>query len=105
MIGEWRGYMAIIQQEPEGVRIKYYQDVGDNETKPANEWNLIYEYLDDGVESKQIDKNDSSLDLKFFPIRSLDHTKGTAQTVWRCDNTPGLKQKWLAVAPILGKNQ
>lgn len=103
MVGKWRGYMSIIQQEEKGVRIRYFQDVGDCETKPANDWKLIYEYFDDGSEVGQI--NDSDLDLEMFPIRTLEHTKGTAQNVWRCDETPGLKAKWLGVAPIAGKNQ
>jgi hypothetical protein len=97
MVGKWRLYMVIVKQEANGVRLQAFQDQGDDETKPANEWKKIYEYFDTGQIAKI---KESGLDLKFFPIKNLDHTKGTAQTVWRCDETPGLKQKWMAVAEI-----
>jgi hypothetical protein len=94
-VGKWRVYMATVTQEEKGVRIKFYQDQGDCETEPANEWKLCYEYFDDGKIKKH---QKGKMDLSAFPIRNLDHTKGTAQTVWRVDETPGLKQRWLAVA-------
>jgi hypothetical protein len=97
MVGKWRLYMVIVKQEDKGVRIQMFQDQGDCETKPANQWKKIYEYFDTGQIAKI---KESGMDLKFFPIKNLDHTKGTAQTVWRCDDTPGLKQKWMAVASL-----
>jgi hypothetical protein len=93
IVGQWKGYMVIVTQEGGKVRLKWFQDQGDNETKPANKWVQIYEYLDDG-------KNLSGIDAKFFPLTNLDHTKGTAQNTWRIDETPGLKQKWCAVAEL-----
>ncbi len=100
-VGKWRGMMTIVTQEKEGVRIEWFQDQGDNETKPANSWIKLYEYFDTGQIAK-IKK--AGFEGKLFPIRDLKHTKGTNQTVWRIDETPGLKQKWLAVARIKGKN-
>lgn len=100
-VGAWRGMMTVVTQEPEGVRIEWYQDQGDNETKPANKWVKLYEYFDTGQIAK-IKK--SGFEGNLFPIRDLKHTKGTNQTVWRIDNTPGLKQKWIASAKIAGKN-
>jgi hypothetical protein len=99
-VGKWRGMMTIVRQEKEGVRIEWYQDQGDNETKPANQWVKLYEYFDTGQIAK-IKK--SCFEGNLFPIRDLKHCKGTNQTVWRCDETPGLKQKWIASAKIAGK--
>lgn len=96
-VGKWRGMMLVCQQESTGVRLVWYQDQGDNETKPANKWVKIYEYLDDGKIKKL---SGGGFEGDIFPIKNLDHTKGTAQCVWRIDETPGLKQKWLAVAEI-----
>jgi len=101
-IGKFKLYMAAVIQEAKGVRFQMYQGKGNNEIKPSNDWTLIYDYLDDATEIKNIKK--SGLDLKFFPIRNLDHAKGTEQSVWRVDETPGLKSKWLAVAKIKAKN-
>jgi hypothetical protein len=99
-VNKWRGMMTIVNQEKEGVRIQWFQDQGENETKPSNQWVKVYEYFDTGQIAKL--KN-GDFEGKCFPIRNLDHTKGTSQTVWRIDNTPGLKQKWCAVAEIEGK--
>jgi len=99
-INQWVLNMAAAIQEEKGVRFLIYEaksiQSGD---KPISDWEVIYEYLDDGTEAKELTGKDG-LDLKHFPIRNLDHTKGTAQSVWRVDATPGLKQKWLAVAKV-----
>lgn len=93
IVGSYKGFMVIVTQEAGKVRLKWFQDVGPNDTKPANKWKSIYEYLDDG-------KNLDGIDSKFFPIKNLDHTEGTAQNTWRIDATPGLKQKWCAIAEL-----
>jgi hypothetical protein len=98
IVGKRKGFCCVVIQESEGVRILYFQDQGDNETKPANQWVKIYEYFDDGNKIKGI----AAADL--FPIRDLDHAQGTEQNTWRIDETPGLTQKWIAIAEIEGKN-
>jgi hypothetical protein len=47
-VGKWRGMMTIVTQETKGVRLQWFQDQGDSESKPANKWVQIYEYLDNG---------------------------------------------------------
>ena len=93
-IGSWRGMMAIIRQEANGVKIEWFQDQGDCETKPANQWVKVYEFFDDGTKISGIGN------AAMFPLKNLNHAKNTAQNTWRIDETPGLKQKWLAIAEI-----
>lgn len=90
-VGRWTGMMASFVQETAGVRIQYWQDQGDAETKPANEWKKLYEFFDDGTKITGIAGADR------FPLRTLP---ATAQNTWRIDNTPGLAQKWIAIAEI-----
>jgi hypothetical protein len=93
-MGKWVGMIAIAQQEPDGVRIQYWQDQGDNESSPANQWKKLYEYFDTG-QSKPGDADDSK-----FPLKDLSLAKNTEQNTWRIDHSPGLDAKWLAVAEI-----
>jgi hypothetical protein len=91
-MNKWVGMMAVALQEQGGVRVQYWQDQGNNESSPANEWKLLYEYFDTGQ-----DKGDGGFDNSKFPLRSLP---GSAQNTWRIDESPGLKEKWLAIAEI-----
>ena len=93
-VGKYRGMMTIVKQEVKGVRIEWFQDQGDCETKPANQWVKVYEFFDDGTKISGIQGANK------FPIRSLAHAKGTEQNTWRIDKTPGLKQKWIAIAEL-----
>jgi hypothetical protein len=93
-MGKWVGMMAAAIQEPDGVRVQYWQDQGNNESTPTNQWKLLYEYFDTG-QNKPGEADDSR-----FPLRDLNHTDGTAQNTWRIDESPGLQAKWLAVAEI-----
>jgi hypothetical protein len=94
IVGKYKGFCLIVRQETGGVRLTWYQDQGDNETKPANQWVKIYEYFDDGNKIKGIGN------ASYFPLRNLDHCKGTEQNTWRIDETPGLAQKWIAISEI-----
>ncbi len=44
---KWFGYKAAKTVNSDGtVTIKYWQDTGDNETKPANQWKEVYSHTD-----------------------------------------------------------
>jgi hypothetical protein len=95
-MNKWVGMMAVAIQEPDGVRLRYYQDQGNNDESPANQWKLLYEYFDTG----QHKPGDDDFDESKFPLRNLNTAEGTAQNTWRIDHSPGLKEKWLAIAEI-----
>ena len=89
--GKWVGTMAVAIQEQNGVRIQMFQDQGDNEVRPANQWVKVLEFFDDGTKVSGIEGADR------FPIRELPNN---AQNTWRIDESPGLQEKWLAIAEI-----
>jgi hypothetical protein len=89
--GKWVGTMAAAIQEQNGVRIQLFQDQGDNEVRPANQWVKVLEFFDDGTKVSGIEGADR------FPIRELP---ASAQNTWRIDESPGLQEKWLAIAEI-----
>jgi hypothetical protein len=87
----WVGFMAVALQEQAGVRIQVYQDQGNNDNQPANQWVKVLEFFDDGTKVSGIEGADR------FPLRELPDT---AQNTFRIDETPGLQEKWLAIAEI-----
>jgi len=87
----WVGFMAVALQEQAGVRIQVYQDQGNNDNQPANQWVKVLEFFDDGTKVSGIEGADR------FPLRELP---ATAQNTFRIDETPGLQEKWLAIAEI-----
>ncbi|MGH9987984.1 MAG: hypothetical protein ACRD8W_28935, partial [Nitrososphaeraceae archaeon] len=87
----WVGFMAVALQEQAGVRIQVYQDQGNNDNQPANQWVKVLEFFDDGTKVSGIKGADR------FPLRELPDT---AQNTFRIDETPGLQEKWLAIAEI-----
>jgi hypothetical protein len=89
--GKWVGTMAVAIQEQNGVRIQLFQDQGDNEVRPANQWVKVLEFFDDGTKVSGIEGADR------YPLRELP---ASAQNTWRIDESPGLQEKWLAIAEI-----
>jgi hypothetical protein len=87
----WVGFMAVALQEQAGVRIQVYQDQGNNDNQPANQWVKVLEFFDDGTKVRGIEGADR------YPLRVLP---ATAQNTFRIDETPGLQEKWLAIAEI-----
>jgi hypothetical protein len=90
-IGKWVGTMVVAIQEQAGVRIQMFQDQGNNENTPANGWVKVLEFFDDGTKVRGMAGADR------FPLRSLPNP---AQNTWRIDESPGLREKWLAIAEI-----
>jgi len=44
---KWVGYKGVkIPQKDGSVLIELYQDIGDNETKPSNQWKKVYSHVD-----------------------------------------------------------
>jgi hypothetical protein len=87
----WVGFMAVALQEQAGVRIQVYQDQGNNDNQPANQWVKVLEFFDDGTKVSGIEGADR------FPLREIP---ASAQNTFRIDETPGLQEKWLAIAEI-----
>ena len=79
------GYLYVFKNEGAGVRCQVYQDAGDNETKPSNQWKLIGSWLETS---------------KHWQTPPSDH-QGTIRQDGP-GGVSGLKWKWLGVRVIKG---
>lgn len=77
------GYLYVFKNEGAGVRCQVYQDAGDNEVKPSNQWKLIGDWLETA---------------KHWQTPPSDH-QGTIRQDGP-GGVSGLKWKWLGVRVI-----
>jgi hypothetical protein len=87
----WRGYKAIVWNKGNTVHIEMWEDKGDNDTTPGNEWVKLFEIDDTGNLTRNQPQNKPFLDHHL--------ASGKPQCTWRID-VNGTQAKWMSVVEL-----